>query len=140
MGKVIKEIIQWGRRRQQWLVRRIHNLTIRQRIICACVAVVLVLAAIIPTVQYLLESYRHTLDDATLKLVGKSNPNLASKLTYDQQNAQWQFNKAAITDTSSKSTDPAKNIPAALKAQLGGGGKDDDSMYAINFPTDPKKA
>ncbi len=139
MGKVIKEIIQWGRRRQQWLVRRIHNLTIRQRIICACVAVVLVLAAIIPTVQYLLESYRHTLDDATLKLVGKSNPNLASKLTYDQQNAQWQFNKAAITDTSSKSTDPAKNIPAALKAQLGGGGKDDDSMYAINFPTDPKK-
>ncbi len=139
MNSMLKQTTQWMRRRKQWLARRAHNLTVRQRIICACVAGVLLLAAIIPTVQYLIESHRHTLDDATLKLVGKTNPNLASKLTYDQQNAQWQFNNAAITDTSSKSTDPAKNIPATLKAQLGGGGKDDDSMYAINFPTDPKK-
>ena len=139
MDRVIKQILHWVKRCKQRLIRRIHNLTVRQRIVCACVAGVLLLAAVIPTVQHLIESHRHALDDATLALVGKSNPNLAAKLTYDRQNSQWQFNKAAIADTSSKSTDPAENIPAALKAQIGGSGQKDESLYAINFPTDPKK-
>ena len=91
MNSMLRQTTQWMRRRKQWLARRAHNLTVRQRIICACVAGVLLLAAIIPTVQYLIESHRHTLDDATLKLVGKTNPNLASKLTYDQHHLQKQF-------------------------------------------------
>lgn len=139
MDKVIKQTGRRFRQWKQWLARRVHNLTARQRIICASVAGVLLLAAVIPTVQYFIESRRHTLDDATLALVGKSNPNLAAKLTYDRQNSQWQFNKTAITDTSRKSTNPAEDIPPALKAQIGGSGEKDESLYAINFPTDPKK-
>lgn len=139
MGKTLQQIIQRVRRRKQWLARRVHNLTVRQRIVCACVAGILLLATIIPTVQYFMESYRYTLDDTTLGLVGKANPHLASKLTYDREHSQWQFNKAAITDTSRKSTNPAEDIPPALKAQIGGSGQKDESLYAIDFPTDPKK-
>ena len=121
------------------LVRWVHSLSLRRRILYGSAAGIILLAAIIPTVQYFMESYRYTLDDATLHLVGKANPNLASKLTYDHAGSQWQFNKDAITTPAGESTDPTANIPAALKAQIGGGGKSDQSLYAINFPTNPKK-
>lgn len=121
------------------LVRWVHSLSLRRRILYGSAAGIILLAAIIPTVQYFMESYRYTLDDATLHLVGKANPNLASKLTYDHAGSQWQFNKDAIATPAGESTDPTANIPAALKAQIGGGGKSDQSLYAINFPTNPKK-
>ncbi len=137
MGSMVKQIRKWWTKSTHWLMRRVHNLTMRQRIVCGLVAAVLMLAAAIPTVRYIMQAHRYTLDDATLKLLGKSNANLASKLTYDTINSQWQFNKDAITDTSS--TDPADNIPPELKAQLGGSGEGDESLYAIDFPTDPTK-
>lgn len=95
---------------------------------------VVLIAACIPTVQYLLEAQRYALDAETLSLVGKANPNLAAKLTYDRENAQWQFNKAKDAPQG----EHAEAI-AALRAQAGGGGKDDDSLYRTDFPADPKK-
>ncbi len=55
------------------------------------------------------------------------------KLTYNQEKAEWQFN----ADTEASTTDEA--LPPTLTAQAGGSGSNDESLYAVNFPTDPKK-
>lgn len=131
----------WLRRLNAWCRRRLRSMPTWQRITCGVVAAVIVVAAVTPTLYHLIESRRYQLDDTTRSLIGQANPNLAAKLTYDQENSQWQFNKDAIPPTSSSeaTADPTKDLPAALKAQIGGVGQKDESLYAINFPTDPKK-
>ena len=124
----------WVARSKKWLGHRWHNMTRLQRILCASVAVIMLLSAIIPTALHIIDTYRYRLDPATLALIGKSNPNLAAKLIYDTKDEAWQFNKPALDVADSTGADTP-----ALKAQAGGGGKDDTSLYSANFPKDPTK-
>lgn len=122
------------RRLNIWLGRRWHNLSGRQRIACASIASVIILGTIIPTALHIIESQRYLLDAATVKLVGNVNANLASKLTYDEKQAQWDFNKIDEQPTS-----PTPDETPSLKTQVGGIGKNDESLYSTSFPKDPKK-
>lgn len=134
MRKPNKRVVRlsgWALRFKSWLSHRVHNMTRRQRIISGSIAGVLVLTAVVPTVLQVVESRRYQLDGATRALVGNVNSNLAAKLTYDSKESQWQFNKTVDS--------PDSDLPPSLTAQAGGGGKDDESLYRTDFPTDPKK-
>jgi hypothetical protein len=96
----------------------------------------LVLGSIcVPVLQEIATQQRYALSTSTIRLVGKTNSNLASKLSYDSENARWQFNKDGIKTPNSGAADPL----AALRAQVGGAGKKDDSLYSVDLPTDGKK-
>src|SRR4051812_24296301 len=57
----------------------------------------LVLGSIcVPVLQEIATQQRYALSTSTIRLVGKTNSNLASKLSYDSENARWQFNKDGI--------------------------------------------
>lgn len=120
----------WASQCMSWFSVRVHNLTRRQRIICATISGVIVLAAVVPTVQTIIDAYRYQLSSSMTALIGTVNQNLAAKLTYDSQHSQWQFNKATAGSSS---------MPAALMAQIGGGGKNDTSLYRTDFSRNPKK-
>lgn len=95
----------------------------------------LVLVAVcLPVLQEINQQQRYQLDSSTMRLVGSTNTNLAKKLSYDDQNSQWQFNKDGIKASSSED-DPL----AALRSQVGGAGKKDDSLYSVDLPTDGQK-
>ncbi len=122
----------WVRSLKTYATKRLHNLTPRQRIISASVASVLLFAAVVPTVYQIIETQRYKLDDKTLSLIGDVNQNLAAKLTYDQASSEWRFNASGIS-----SSDTATFT--SLKAQVGGGGAQDESLYATTFAQDPSQ-
>ncbi len=124
----------WLTRVHAWLTHRIHHLTRTQRIVCAGIAGVIVLSVTIPVVQHFIDKWRYGLDSQMLSLVGSVNKNLAAKLTYDSEGSRWQFNKNALSAISSTS-----DQAPMLTSQAGGGGENDTSLYAANFPTDPAK-
>lgn len=82
-----------------------------------------------PVVGFLIEQQRYALAADAQKLVGQANPNLAAKFTYDQKAAQYVFNQSGKRTGDSS---PAE----ALRAQTGGNGKADDTLYSANLPTD----
>lgn len=125
------KVVSWATSIRAYLTKRLYNLTPRQRIVSASVAVVMLVTAVVPTVYYLVESYLYTLDSATVGLVGTVNKDLAAKLTYDTKKSTWRFNQPADT------SDDSSAVLAALKKQAGGGGANDESLYSTDFPTDP---
>jgi hypothetical protein len=96
--------------------------------------VVLIIVGIaIPVLNDLVERQRYVLDAKTVHLVGTTHKNLAAKFAYDSQKSAWQFNQKGIARATSK----ASNNPIdALKAQVGGEGAKDESLYSVNLPTD----
>lgn len=127
-----KKPLTWVARSKAWLGHRWYNLTRWQRILCASIAGVLILGAVTPVVVNFVDSQRYKLDPATLALIGNVNQNLAAKLIYDSDLGGWDFNAGDLPSASNATV-------ASLEAQAGGGGKNDDSLYAASFPSDLKK-
>ncbi|MEO6513662.1 MAG: hypothetical protein ABIR37_03165 [Candidatus Saccharimonadales bacterium] len=99
-------------------------------------ALLIVSSTLVPIAQEISSQQRYNLSTSTIRLVGETNKNLAKKITFDAQNSQWQFNKDGIKATESqKGADPLQ----ALRSQIGGAGKKDDSLYSVDLPTDGKK-
>lgn len=95
-------------------------------------------SSVLPTVQFLLQSRQYTLSPDVKALVGAPNNNLASKIAYQAASDSWQFNADGIPigDGVQSASMPSLNN---LKAQIGGGGEKDDSLYAVDMPTSGKK-
>lgn len=94
-----------------------------------------------PVLNNLLVHSRYKLSDATTALVGKANPNLTAKISYDEQAQSYYFNKDGMDAAPATAKDP--NDPQAvlkqLQAQVGGEGKKDDSLYSVQLPKDASK-
>ena len=133
----------WARHARTWLLHRVHNMTRWQRIVCGVVAVVIVLSVVVPTTLIYVTNQRYKLSAAVEKIVGSPNANLASKITFNSDRAAWQFNAGNIPIGSGDGSSPAQqaSMPTTeqLKAQLGGSGEKDESLYAVDMPTDGKK-
>jgi len=132
---------QWVARFQIRLQRGWQHLKPWQRIACLLLAVVVVLAAIIPTVNYIIASRQYALNDQIRSLVGSTSKNLAAKLTYDKEKASWMFNKGDIPVSQSLVGQSSVDIPTPnmLQSKVGGAGKDDTSLYSVEMPQDPSK-
>lgn len=122
----------WIRSVRSYFTQRIHNLSPRQRIVSGVIAGVLVVAAVVPVVYQLIDVQRYKLDASTKELIGNVNQNLAAKLTYSSESSQWEFNATGI---SSASSEPVSL--ASLKTKVGGGGAQDETLYATTFAEDP---
>jgi hypothetical protein len=126
--------IRWLKARRWWL-RKDHRYAPWWRIGNGVVAVVLVASIVMPIVQQQFQTSRYKLSADALKLVGTTNQNLTKQLTFDGSIQTYQFNQAAIKDTST--TNPV----AKMQHQVGtasGSGKD-KSLYALDVPTDFSK-
>lgn len=96
------------------------------------VAALIVFSVVTPVILHLLNNRGYQLSAATLDLVGKTDPKLTSKLTYDATTKTYQFNKESI-----KEFNPADQ----LKAQVGTPQQDeqDKALYSLDVPQDPKQ-
>ena len=107
----------------------------------------MLISVCVPAIQEVVQQKRYELDSSTVRLVGKTAPNLAKKFTYDSQNAQWQFNKDGIVATPTQpSSGAGPDIAAAMQLakaqahmQVGGEGSKDTSLYSVNLPADGSK-
>jgi N-acetylneuraminic acid mutarotase len=99
----------------------------------AVVVALLILA--MPVVEPLFDmkvnSSRYTLTSNVTKLIGPANQNLTDNFTYDASTSSYYYNQKGITS----SGDPAQS----MKAELGGNGKNNPSLYSVKFATDPSK-
>ena len=86
----------WLERPRVWLAHRIHNLTRTQRIVCASVAGVLFLSAVIPTTLIIIKNQSYQLSSEIQSLIGTPNKNLSAKITYNSEKDSWQFNQSNI--------------------------------------------
>ncbi len=108
------------------------------RLFRAGLALLILGSICLPVLQQISLRNRYSLDDSTIRLVGSTNKNLVKKFSYDSQNAQWQFNKDGIQQDNSTLPGGAGAL-AALKAQVGGAGNKDKSLYSVNLPSDGTK-
>ena len=115
----------------QRLLRKIVGSSSRGRAMRLGLVLLIAFSLAIPVLQEVVAQKRYRLDAATLALVGDTNRNLSRKFSYEPQKDIWQFNGSAIK----KADDPVGD----LKAQLGGGGKKDSSLYSVDLPTDSSK-
>lgn len=121
-----------------WLAHRIHHMTRAQRIICTSLAGVVLLSVIVPTALTIIKNQSYQLSAEIQQLIGTPNKNLSSKITYNSEKDSWQFNQSDIPIGSS-SQQAAMPSVADLKAQIGGSGKKDESLYAVDMPTHGSK-
>lgn len=128
----------WLQRPQVWLAHRAHNLTRTQRIICASVAGILFLSVAIPTTLVIMKNQSYKLSAEVQSLVGTPNKNLSAKITYNSEKDSWQFNQSNIPIGSSGQEASMPTVED-LKAQIGGSGKKDESLYAVDMPTSGTK-
>ena len=128
----------WMSRLKLQLQRKWHSLKQWQRVVCATLAGVMLLAAVIPTAQFIIVSRSYILNDQVRQLVGKPNKNLSAKITYNSEQKSWQFNQGDIPIGSGNGTSGVQqaDMPSTndLKAQVGGGGEKDKSLYAVDMP------
>ena len=113
------------------------------RLLCAGV---ILWGMFVPIAKFMADYNEYQLSDATRALIGRANPNLSAKFSYDDAASKWQFNKdgmavQANTLAAAQGTD-AGGVASALqqlRAQIGGGGKHDDSLYSVDLPADASK-
>ncbi len=114
----------------------------------ALVALVLLSSLAIPAFSWIDGMKAYAISPKTEKVIGTANKNLSSKFSYDQQGNKWQFNKngvallAANIAKQQKGGD-SEGVAGALSQltaqQVGGGGKDDTSLYSVDLPTKAKQ-
>jgi hypothetical protein len=105
---------------------------IRWRIASGTAAVLMLATIILPALQEIMSVRAYALAPETKQLVGKTDARLTKQLTYDQQNAKYQFNKDAIQSDS--------GLPAQLQRATTGTPKDKDSTtYGLDVPVDFEK-
>ncbi len=117
-----RRVVTWWRKydRRYGIWWRLANLV---------VAGVILLAALIPTIEIIRYQLYYRLDDTTLKLVGTTDSTLTSKLSFNSQTRSYEFNKSAIKSSSATPY-------AALQAQIGTGS---ESLYALDVHEDGGK-
>jgi N-acetylneuraminic acid mutarotase len=98
-----------------------HQMNDRRRAIMGAALIILTLMA--PIVTWMVESQRYVVAADTVELLGKTNPALASKLSYKADTNVYRFN-----------SDGLEEGPDKLRAQTGGGGKHDDHLYSADIP------
>ncbi|HSX04985.1 MAG TPA: hypothetical protein VLF69_00770 [Candidatus Saccharimonadales bacterium] len=116
-------------RLKRWWFRHDRRSPVTWRLGNGALALLMLVAVVIPVLQQLAASRSYLLSADTLKLIGATDPKLAKQLTYDGSTATYQFNKGAIK---SDDADPLKN----LQSQVGtadGQGKN-KSLYALDVP------
>ncbi len=117
------------------LVRPVHRFVHHHYRITAAVLSILIVAGVaIPVLQPYLQGKRYELNAQAQQLLGTADKDLVKKLTYDDQNQLYQFNKdgkkTPITDG---------NPLEKLKSQVGGGGEDDNQLYSVDIAKDLSK-
>ncbi len=120
----------------------------RLRVAGLVMAGVMVWSSLIPLFGVLLEARIYNLSPQARQVVGKPNSNLSSKFSYNTDKKSWQFNreglamKADAIAEQQGSDDPSgvANALAQMQQQVGGSGKDDNSLYSVNLPEDGSKA
>lgn len=129
----------WMRQGTSWLSHRVHNMTRAQRIICASIASVVLLSVTVPTALIIIKNQSYKLSAEIQQLIGTPNKNLSAKISYNSEKDSWQFNQSNIPIGSgtgnSGPQDAAMPSVADLKSQVGGGGKKDESLYAVDMPS-----
>lgn len=128
----------WINNLQTWLSRRVHSMTRWQRIGCAVTAAVVLLSVITPVTLTIIQNQRYKLSADIQKLIGTPNKNLSAKITYNAGKDSWQFNQTSIPIGSSGQEASMPSVEA-LKAQIGGSGKKDESLYAVDMPSTASK-
>lgn len=88
----------------------------------------------IPAVQPYLRSQRYKLNAQTKELLGEADKDLTSKLTFDDKNQIFQFNKGAKEEPATKG-----NPMASLKSQVGGASEKDEQLYSVDVSKDLSK-
>lgn len=138
LKKRVFRLPRWSRRFTSWLAHRVHNLTRTQRIVCASVAGVLLLSVTVPTALFIIKNQSYKLSTEVQQLIGTPNENLSAKITYNSEKDSWQFNQSNIPIGSSAQQADMPSV-ADLKAQIGGTGKKDESLYAVDMPSSGSK-
>ncbi len=100
---------------------------------------VMLLSVCIPTITILLKNQSYHLSDEVRALVGEPNKALANKLTYNAAKDSWQFNKDGLPLETLASADADTPSLSQLKAQIGGAGEKQESLYAVDMPSDGRK-
>lgn len=104
------------------------------RLASMAAVVLVVMAAVIPTVDQLLTARAYALSGDTRKLIGTNDDRLTKQLKYDATTATYQFNRAAVK---SSDDNPFSNLQAQVGTASGDEGS--KSLYALDVPTDTKK-
>lgn len=120
----------------------------RLRVAGLVMAGVMVWSALIPLFGALLEARIYNLSPRARQVVGKPNSNLSAKFSYNTEKKTWQFNregmalKADMIAEQQGNDDPSgvANALAQMQQQVGGSGKEDNSLYSVNLPEDGSKA
>jgi len=131
--KRLKKMWLWTRIRQvrlkRWWFRNDNRYGLAWRLGNGALAVLILVAAVIPVLQQWSNNAAYKLSADTLKLVGGTDPTLTKQLTYDGNSQTYQFNKSAIKGD-------ASNPLSKLQSQVGtasGKGKN-KSLYALDVP------
>ena len=93
--------------------------------------VVFAVGVLVPVLQNITLEQRYTLAASYRNLIGSTNANLSSKLSFDPARQLYRFNEAGI-GSNTTAAGPLMN----LKTQLGGAGKQDKSLYSVDVPVD----
>lgn len=95
-------------------------------------AFLVLLSVAIPVLSQIQNNHAYTLSADALKLIGRSDPKLASKLSYDSKNKVYEFNKDSVKEF---------NPVDQLKAQVGTASNEgkDKSLYALDVAQDITK-
>src|SRR6185503_16272134 len=98
--KRLKKAWLWLRIRQvrfkRWWFRHDRRSPVAWRLANGALAVLMLLALVIPVLEQLAANRSYRLSADTLKLIGQTDPKLAKQLTYDGSTETYQFNKGAI--------------------------------------------
>ncbi len=93
---------------------------------------VMILSVVTPTLTILLDTKAYALSPEARALVGTPNSNLTKKLSYDTKQKAWLFNNTE------KPLD-ASQAEELLRAQVGGGGANDTTLYSAKLPADARQ-
>ena len=110
-----------------WWRRNDRRYGVWWRVANIAAAFLMILSVILPIAQQVLQDRAYRLDANTLKLVGKTDQELAKNLTYDSSAQAYQFNTSVIQSSNDN------NIPTSMEAQIGNGtdGKRKGSLYGV---------
>jgi hypothetical protein len=114
-------------------VRVVHKpLYVHHRLTALLLLFVVISGAAIPVLENYYHDKRYELNSQAQSLLGKANPNLTKKLTYDSTRQLFQFNKDVKKNMASNKNNPV----AQLASKIGGAGKDDTQLYSVDAPKD----
>lgn len=113
----------------------------RLQALAGVILIVFSLLASLPINDWLTAKKYH-LNDASLQVIGKAKPELASKLVLNVKSGVYEFNaanKKPAEGSSSTSSDPNEVARQLQKQQSVVGSSKDANLYSLDLPTNPKQ-